>query len=135
MIESELDQVIDEIQKYQITDTKTMRERKKKALQTILIDSDEMKHYQSLLVEYRYVDEIDELRMGSYLRFFRLDTETLKLCRGGFLVDIKLINHAIVLLLKNRNLFFRLKMDECMLFQKNTKQEDVLIQILDHIKG
>jgi hypothetical protein len=135
MIESELDQVIDEIQKYQITDTKTIRERKKKVLQNIVIDSEEMKHYQTLLLDYRYVDEIDELRMGSYLRFFRLNTDSLNLGRGGFLADIKMINHSIVLLLKNRNLFFHLKMDECILFQKNTKQEEVLIQILDHIKG
>ena len=134
-MESELDKVIDEIQKYQITDTNTIKDRKKKILQTLVLEPSEMKHYQTLLTDYRYVDEIDELRMGSYLRFFRLNTETLDLGRGGFLADIKWVHQTIVLLLKNRTRFFNLKMDECILFQKNTKQEEMLIQILDHIKG
>jgi len=130
----ELDQVVDEIQKYQITDTRTIRDRKKKILDSLLLEPEELKHYQHLLSEYRYVDEIDELRMGSYIRFFKLNTDSLDLGRGGFLADIKM-NQTIVLLLKNRNRFFQLKMEECILFQKNTKQEEVLIQILDHIKG
>ena len=133
-METQLDEMIEEIQKYQITDSRTMRERKKKVLQTLLLEPDVFKQYQTLLLEYRYVDEVDELRMGSYLRFFRLNTDTLNLGRGGFLADIKLQKQVIVLLLKNGNRFFNLKMDECILFQKNTTQEQVLIQILDQIK-
>jgi len=133
----EFDEVIEEIQKYQITDSKTIKERKQKVLHTLIEDRKELKEYHTLLLDYRYVDEVDELRLGSYLRFFRLDNEdpSLTLRRGGFLADIKVQNQGIVLLLKNRNRFFQLKMDECILFQKNTKQEEVLIQILDHIKG
>lgn len=133
----ELDKVAEEIQQYQLTDTRTIKERKKKILDSLLLEHDELKHYQSLLLEYRYVDEVDELRIGSYIRFFRLNTDvpgSLKLGRGAFLVDIKIQKHVIILLLKNRNYFFNLKMDECILFQKNTKQEKILIQILDHIK-
>lgn len=135
--DAELDKVVDEIQKYQITDTRTMRERKQKVLNTLLLEPSEMKYYQKILLDYRYVDEIDELRIGSYIRFFRLNTnepETLKLGRGGFLADIKIQKNVIVILLKNRNFFFNLKMDECILFQKNTTQEHILIQILDQIK-
>jgi len=130
----ELDEVIDEIQKYQITDTRTIRERKQKVLDTLLLEPEELKHYQTLLKEYRYVDEIDELRIGSYLRFFRLNTESLELGTGGFLADIKRSKQSMLLLLKNRNRFFQLKMETCILFQKNTKQEDILIQIMDHLK-
>jgi hypothetical protein len=130
----ELDEVIEEIQKYQITDTRTIRERKQKVLDTLLLEPEELKHYQTLLKEYRYVDEIDELRIGSYLRFFRLNTESLELGTGGFLADIKRSKQSMLLLLKNRNRFFQLKMDTCILFQKNTKQEDILIQIMDHLK-
>jgi hypothetical protein len=75
--------------------------------------------------------------MGSYLRFIKINidpVESLSLGKGGFLADIKM-KEGIVLLLKNKNRFFQLKMDECILFQKNTKQEELLIQILDHIKG
>ncbi len=131
-----MDDMVEEIQKYQITNSKTIKERKQKILQSIL-EPDEYKRYQSLLLEYRYVDEVDELRLGSYLRFIKMNVDsvdTLSLGKGGFLADIKM-KQGIVLLLKNNNRFFQLKMDECILFQKNTKQEELLIQILDHIKG
>lgn len=130
----ELDEVIDEIQKYQITDTRTIRERKQKVLDTLLLEPEELNRYWALLKEYRYVDEIDELRIGSYLRFFRLNEDSLELGRGGFLVDIKRSKQSMILLLKNGNRFFQLKMETCILFQKNTKQEDILIQIMDHLK-
>jgi len=130
----QLDEVIDEIQKYQITDTRTIRERKQKVLDTLLLEPEELNRYRMLLKEYRYVDEIDELRIGSYLRFFRLNTDSLDLGRGGFLADIKRSKQSMLLLLKNKNRFFQLKMETCILFQKNTKQEDLLIQIMDHLK-
>ena len=133
-MEDELDRVAQEIEKYHLTDTKTQKARKYLILQKVTLDKTELYHYQKLLVDYRYVDEVDELRIGSYLRFFNLDVDTLELGRGGFLVDIQVSKQRIVLLFKNRNRFFKIKMDECILFQKNTNQEKMLIQILDHIK-
>jgi hypothetical protein len=134
-MEYEMDKVVEEIEQRHLTDTQTIQERKTIILKKITLDKKEMNHYQTLLLHYRYVDEVDELRLGSYLRFFKLDTDTLELGRGGFLADIQVHHQRIVLLFKNRNRFFRLKMDECFLFQKNTEQERLLIQILDQIKG
>lgn len=134
-MDAELDKVIDEINKYHLTDTPTIKERKRKILQNLVLEPTEMNHYQKLLLEYRYVDEVDELRLGSYIRFFRLTSDTLDLARGGFLSDIQVQNEQIVLLFKNNTKFFKLKLNECILFQKNTTQEKILIQILDHIKS
>jgi hypothetical protein len=133
-MENEMDKLIDEINKYNITDSITIQDRKKQILKKLVLEKDEMNHYQKLLREYRYVDEVDELRIGNYLRFFRLTAETLELRSGGFLVDIQLNKEEIVLLFKNRNKFFKLKLNECIFFQKNTTQEKILIQILDQIK-
>jgi hypothetical protein len=133
-MEDELDKVAEEIEKYQLTDTRTIKERKFMILKKITLDRQELSNYQKLLIYYRYVDEIDELRIGSYIRFFKLNTTTLKLGAGGFLVDIQVSKQGIVLLFKNRTRFFKLRMEECILFQKNTQQENILIQILDQIK-
>jgi hypothetical protein len=134
-MEDALEKVAEEIEQYHLTNTSTIKERKTHILKQLTMDKEEMMNYQKLLVHYRYVDEVDELRMGSYLRFFKLNTTTLELGRGGFLADIQVSQQRIVLLFKNRNKFFKLKMDECILFQKNTAQEAVLIQILDQIKS
>jgi hypothetical protein len=129
-----MDKIVEEIDRYRLTTSATARQRKDTVLKSLTIDPEEMRYYQKLLTEYRYVDEIDEFRIGSYLRFFKLNTDTLDLGRGGFLVDFQLKNQQIILLFKNRNRFFRLKMDESMFFQKNTNQEKILIQILNQIK-
>ena len=42
----------------------------------------------------------------------------------------------IIILCKNGlNRLFSLKMNETIIFQKNTKQEEVLITILDHVRS
>lgn len=129
-----MDKVVEEIDRYRLTTSEIARQRKNQVLKSLTLDPKEMRQFQKLLTDYRYVDEIDEFRLGSYLRFFKLNTDTLALGRGGFLVDFQLHEQQIVLLFKNRNRFFRLKMDESMFFQKNTPQEHILIQILDQIK-
>lgn len=134
-MEDELEKIAEEIDNYHLTDTRTMKERKTLILKKITLDKEEMNHFQKILIDYRYIDEVDELRLGSYIRFFKLDVKTLELGRGGFLADIQVKQQRIVLLFKNRNRFFKLKMDECILFQKNSSQENILIQILDQIKG
>jgi hypothetical protein len=130
-----MNKIVEEIDRYRLTNSLTTRHRKESVLKSLTINPEEMRHYQKLLTEYRYVDEVDEFRVGSYLRFFKLNTDTLSLGSGGFLVDFQLHQQQIILLFKNRNRFFRLKMDESMFFQKNTPQEKILVQILDQINS
>ena len=108
-----------------------------KSQHTILLEKNELKLYNKLLTNYRYVDEIDELRYGSYIRWFNLSKpKSLKLLNGGFIVDIKNNNGNIIILCKNGlNKFFNLKMSESFIFQKNTRQDEVLIKILDHLQS
>jgi hypothetical protein len=135
IMEEELHEVMEEIKKYNIQDSKTIKQCKIDILKDILEDDKELKEYYKLLKEYRYVDELDELRYGSYIRWINISKEplTLTLLRGGFIADITNKN-GINILCKNRNKFFTVKMDRSVIFQKNTSQEKLLIQILDHIK-
>jgi len=134
-MEQELEGVMEEIKKYNIQDSDTIKQTKLDMLKTLLDNKNEIKEYYKLLKEYRYVDEIDELRYGSYIRWFNIkDPEaTLTLLRGGFIADITNKN-GINILCKNRNKFFTIKMERSVIFQKNTNQEKLLIEILDHIK-
>jgi hypothetical protein len=129
-MEQELEQVMEEIKKYNIQDSKTIKQTKLDMLKEILDDPNEIKEYYKLLKEYRYVDELDELRYGSYIRWINIskDPISLALLRGGFIADITNKN-GINILCKNRNKFFTIKMDRSVLFQKNTNQEKLLIEI------
>jgi hypothetical protein len=134
--EAEINNVFKEIDDRKLLTSGELKTRKNNILQKMLFERNELKNYHKLLNNYRYVDEIDELRYGSYIRWFNISKpKSLKLLNGGFIVDIKNVNNNIIILCKNSlNKFFNLKMGESIIFQKNTKQEDILIKILDHLK-
>jgi hypothetical protein len=136
-MEEELEKIMDDIDKYKLQDlnTEIIKNRKNDILNQILKDN-EIKQYRDILEEYRYVDEVDELRIGSYIRYFVLKEKEneIKLMRGGFIVDIIASKENIMILCKNNGIFWKIKINNCVIFQKNTKQEEVLIKILDHLK-
>lgn len=136
-MELEINKIIDDIDKYKLSDlnTEIIKNRKNDILKQIL-DDHEFKKYKPILNDYRYVDEVDELRIGSYIRYFVLkdNDDELKLARGGFIMDIQASKEDIIILCKNNGIFWKIKINNCVIFQKNTKQEEVLIKILDHLK-
>lgn len=134
-METEIDKVVQEISDRNLSTSHEIKIMKNNILQRLLFDKDEMNYYHKLLTNYRYIDEIDELKYGSYIRWFNINKNTtLKLLNGGFIVDITTKKDDIIILCKNGlNRFFNLKMNECIIFQKNTTQEEVLIKILDHV--
>ena len=136
-METEIDKVVKEIADSKLSTSHEIKIMKNNILQRLMFDKDEMKHYNKLLTNYRYIDEIDELKYGSYIRWFNINkNKTLKLLNGGFIIDITNKNDDIIILCKNGlNRLFSLKMNETIIFQKNTTQEEVLITILDHVRA
>ena len=136
MNEDDLDLIADELKDSNLTSSGEIKEMKNNILQKMLFDKDELKLYHKLLTKYRYIDEIDELKYGSYLRWFKLkEKESMKLLKGGFIIEIKQNDkNEIVIVCKNYGRIFSLKMNECVIFQKNTSQEELLIKILDYVK-
>lgn len=136
-METEIDKVFREIDERKLASSGEIKTMKNNILQRMLFDKDELKMYHKLLTNYRYIDEIDELKYGSYIRWFNIKkSSTLKLLNGGFIIDITNRNGEIIILCKNGlNKLFNLKMNQSIIFQKNTKQEELLIKILDHIKS
>ena len=56
-------------------------------LQKLQLDKETLKDYHKKLKNYRYIDEINELKYGNFIRSINLNKETLdeiKLNNGGF---------------------------------------------------
>jgi hypothetical protein len=87
------------------------------------------------LTTYKYVDEIKELKYGRFLRWVPIKDPThLKLTKGGVLCDIKATDNGIHIVCKNfMHKHFQFKMDECLIFQRLSPQELVLLSALDHL--
>jgi hypothetical protein len=84
------------------------------------------------LTEYRHVDELHELRMGCFIRWFNLSTELF--ANGGFIVRIDIEANGPLITCKNQfNKFFMIKLNECIIFQKITQQEHVLLSAMEHL--
>ena len=87
------------------------------------------------LKEYRYVNNINDLNYGSFIRWINLTKyDNLILTNGGIVCDIKINNGIEILCRNNYNRFFQIKFDENLIFQKLTNQEKIILQVLKEIK-
>ena len=82
---------------------------------------------------YRYVDEISDLKSNVYIRWIRLDLPN-KLTKGAISCSVKITNEGMLVMCKNHyGKFFYINMDECVIFQKITSEEGVLLSAMDFI--
>jgi len=112
-----------------------MKQIKNKILQQLGLPGEELKKLHKKLEDYRYVNDLINLKEGTYIRWIPLKNVTeVKLTNGGILLEIKLLSDGIQLLCKNRlNRKFQIKMDEVLIFQKLTQQELILLKIIDEL--
>jgi hypothetical protein len=89
------------------------------------------------LKEYKYVDEMNELKYGTYLRWIPINNpENIHLTKGAVFCELKITDNGVFIVCKNfgySTKHFQIKMDECLIFQKLTAQELVLLSALDHL--
>ena len=87
------------------------------------------------LATYKYVDEIKELKYGRFIRWIPIkDPDNLKMTKGGIICDIKATDNGIQVVCKNFiHRHFQFNMDECLIFQRLSSQELVLLSALDHL--
>jgi hypothetical protein len=85
---------------------------------------------------YKYVDEMDDINYGTYIRWIPINNpEEIYLTKGALFCSFKITDEGVSIICKNHgsNRHFQIKMDECLVFQKLTNQELVLLSALDHL--
>lgn len=87
--------------------------------------------YMPRLKGYKYIDELQEMQEGSFVRWIHLHRRNLT--NGGFLVRVDIRDDGIYLLMKNGfNKMMSLWADECIIFQKIPPQEQVMLTAMNH---
>jgi hypothetical protein len=97
-------------------------------------ESDEIK---KKLKMYRYVDEMNDLEIGNYIRWISIkqDVEEIKLTNGGHIISIEVFQDGIHIRCKNNfNNIFQIRLDENLVFQKLTPQEILILQVIDYLE-
>lgn len=91
--------------------------------------------YFKKLKGYRYIDEMNDLKYGAFIRWIPItDPNYLPLHYCGIICDIKIMDDGVFILCKNfMHRHYTFKMDECLIFQKLSEQERILLSALDHL--
>ena len=108
-------------------------------LQKLHLPKDQLKMLNKQVKTYRHVDNLDDLRYGSYIRWISLkanNKDAIKLTNGGLLCHMKQVDEDIHLVCKNKMGFmFQLNMSENIVFQKLNDQELVILSALKYLDG
>ena len=101
------------------------------------IDNEEKVDLLRKLQGYRYVDEIHELKNGSFLRWLNMsDLNNISLVQGAFFCEFIFTDDNTCMRMRNiRGRYFEVKMDDIIIFQKLTQQEKVLLAALSYISS
>ena len=87
--------------------------------------------------DYKYVDELNDLKYGTYIRWIPIqDPDDIYITKGALFCETKIKDDGVYLICKNygfSNKHFQIKLDENLVFQKLTDQELVLLSALDHL--
>lgn len=117
--------------------TLKIKEMNLKVVNELCLPKEEALGIMRKLSDYKYVDEMDDLKYGTYIRWIKLnDPDDLNLTKGAIFTDIKITDQGVNLICKNfgdSSKRFTIKMDECLIFRKLTNQEMVLLSALDHL--
>ena len=111
-------------------------------LTRIGLEDDELESMLLKLSDYRYVEELQDIHYGAFVRYIPLimnkqkkgNNDEIVLKSGGFICDIKILGSGVQLLCRNHfRKMFQLRLDEVLLFEKLTKQEEVILSVFDHL--
>ena len=104
-------------------------------LQKLNIKNDKLKLFHKKLKLYRYVDNVEDINYGSFIRWISLKTPNdIKLTNGGIVCDMKKKDESIYIICKNSlNRFFTLTLEENIIFQKLSNQEEVILSAMNYL--
>ena len=117
--------------------TKKINIQKQLIFDQLNLTGEKRECFEDKLSNYRYCNDLKDIQYGFYIRWIPLkNPEKIYITNGGHICDIKIINNEIHIVCKNNmNNFFQIKFDECLLFQKISPQENVILNVLDYLES
>jgi hypothetical protein len=125
----DIDELLDKIEKEHYLENKCLTDISKDvfdAIDELDLEKEIALDYCTRLSGYRYVDKLCDLRNGRLLRWIKRTNKNLT--NGGLLVNVKMDPKGVKLLCKNNmNKFFNVCFDDCLIFQKLTTEDQLIL--------
>jgi hypothetical protein len=105
-------------------------------LKELQLTKSELIQFMKKLKNYRYIDQMDELKQGGYIKWIDIrNPENIELTNSVIFCDFKINDGGVSIIYKNfyRNKRYEFKMEEAIIFQKLTEQEEILLKIMDKL--
>ena len=118
------------------TSLQDINKRKENLLNELHLSKENVNELLHKLKHYRYVMELPDLEIGSYIRWINLNHgENIYLTNGSFISNIMIMEEGIQIRCSNRfGKIHQLKFDEHLIFQKLSEQENILLQLVQCVK-
>jgi hypothetical protein len=115
--------------------TVKIKKQKNDMLQRLQLKKEKLKQFHKKLKKYRYCSDLKDLQMGFYIRWIPLkNTYNIKLTNGGIICETPITEKGIYIVCKNnRNQLFQFKFEESLVFQKLSREENVILKVLDYL--
>ena len=115
------------------TNIQELKENKNNVLQKIGLDRNNLKTFNKKLKDYKYIENICDLKYGHIIRWINLNKlENINLNNSALLCDIKILDNGIALVLKTFNYkHITLYFNSNLFFQKISDEEKVLLKAID----
>ena len=112
---------------------KSIDKRKKDVIEQLMLPKVDSRELLKKLKTYRYVMELPDLEIGSYIRWINLNhPESICLTNGSFICDIMILEDGIQVRCKNRlGGINQIRFDEHLIFQKLSDQENILLKMME----
>ena len=116
--------------------TRKIGAEKMRQLQQFGFNVTTLTDYSYKLRDYRYVDDLNGLTHGAYIRWIDLkNPDRISLARGAIICDIKIGQRGVQLLCKTHPspAMFHVIMDEAIIFQRLSQQERIILNAMDYL--
>jgi hypothetical protein len=119
--------------------SKKLKEMILKILKELNLSKNDTLSLFNKLKDYKYVDEMDDLKYGTFIRWIPIeDPDNITLTKGALFCELKITDNGVFCVCKNMGFpsrHFQIAMDKNLIFQKLTDQELVLLSALDHLSS
>lgn len=99
-------------------------------LNTLELTNDDITNYCNKLAGYKYIDHLNQLHKGKYIRWINKSN---KLTNGAIFLELSFLDNGTNLICKNvHHRYLQLKFDDVIIFQKLSTQEQLILMAYEY---